>query len=532
MNMNEQEETVSQPVEITDLEDTTVKLEKLEHKLVLAAYEQEILPVWGSYGGYSSTMNPDRMKVTDGWEKQLALCRFFAKYDPVASGAINKQIELAFNGFRPKRGQCSDEEYAVYAQLKETVLQGLKILAREYLVSGLVVPEVTWVQKTGKELNLKSRPNKRYWLPETMWARNPSTITLKRSPIPTRVRVFLKVPPEDIQFINNNGVYSDGTKDPELYKQLVHDYPEYVKMVKSGKTEIWLQDAYTIRRNVGSDELYPTPYLLPALESLQHKRNLKKMDYSIAARVISAIQTVTLGSDKFPLTEDDQPLLEELRRQMLWRSQPENIERVFQIFSNHTLKIEWIHPDTKAMLDSSKYTAVNNDILYALGIPGIITSGETTKSATSQAEFALLPPTEVMRNLREELLPFIDYLFGKVMEKNGFQHKATPSMPPIKLYDPAKLATMGETYYNNGALSKTTWDDLAGFDFENELINRAEEEDLYKEYGIEPTPQVPFSSPSIGGGGNPSSDTPADPGQNEGNKTPKPVVKKAVKPAQ
>jgi hypothetical protein len=495
------------------------------HMLVLASAGQELLPVWGNAGGYSG-MNPDKMKVTDGWDKQLILCRFFAKYDPVASGAINKQIELAFNGFRPKREQCSDEEYAVYAQTKEVVLAGLKTLAREYLVSGLVVPEITWVQKPGKELNMKSRPNKRYWLPQTMWARNPSTLTLKKTPIPTEVRVFVKIPGEDIQFINSGGVYPDGKKDPELYKQLVQDYPDYVKRVRAGETEIWLQDAYVIRRNLGSDELYPTPYLLPALESLQHKRNLKKMDYAIAARVISAIQKVTLGNDKFPLTEDDQPLLEELRQQMLWRSQPDNIERVFQLFSNHTLNIEWIHPDTKAMLDSSKYIAVNNDILYALGIPGIITSGETTKSATSQAEFALLPPTEVMRNLRDELLPFIEYMFKKMMEKNNFQHCATPSMPPIKLYDPAKLATMGETYYNNGALSKTTWDDLAGFDFENELINRAEEEDLYKEYGIDSNPQVPFSSPSIGG----TKNTP-DPalGQNKGEKSPKVVVRKPQK---
>jgi hypothetical protein len=480
-------------------------------KTSYATSEAELLPVWGSMGGYSSTRSPDKMKVSDNFPDQVILCRFFSKFDPLASGAINKQIELGFNGFRPKRGQCTEDEYAVYNHVRVVILEGLKTLAREYLISGLVVPEVTWEQLTGRELGLKGRPNRKYWVPQTIWVRDPNSIELKRTPVPTTARVYVKVSGDDAMFIRSKGTYPDGTKDVELYEQLVRDYPEYVKKVQAGENSILLEDAYLIRRNLTSDSLYPTPYLLPALESLQHKRNLKKMDYSIAARVISAIQKVTLGSDAFPLTEDDQPLLEELRKQMLWRNQPDNIERVFQLFGNHTLNIEWIHPDTKAMLDAGKYSAVNNDILYALGIPGIITSGETTKSATSQAEFALLPPTEVMRNLRDELLPYILYVFKEMAKKNGFAHFAIPAMPPIKLYDPAKLATMGEVFYNNGGLSKTTWVDLAGFDLENEIINRAEEDKMYEEYGVEPSPQVPYSSPQIGGGGENTPTTPAKP---------------------
>ena len=46
--------------------------------------------------------------------------------------------------------------------------------------------------------------------------------------------------------------------------------------------------------------------MYPALEPLKHKRNIRRMDYSIASRVISAIQLIKLGNDDFPVTEDDE----------------------------------------------------------------------------------------------------------------------------------------------------------------------------------------------------------------------------------
>lgn len=123
------------------------------------------------------------------------------------------------------------------------------------------------------------------------------------------------------------------------------------------------------------------------------------------------------------------------------------------------------------------------------------------RSASSQAEFALLPPAETLNNLRSELLPVIRYVYSEVKSKNNFTNVAKPALSPIRLYDPSKMATVGETLYNNGALSKTTWDALTvmGLEFEDELIQRKSDDDKTKELGLEPTPQVPFSSPQIGG---------------------------------
>jgi hypothetical protein len=462
--------------------------------------------IWGANSGLAFI---DKMEIPKDYYKQVDTCRFFFLRDPIVSGTINKQIEIAFNDLKPRQGNTKDEEFEVYKYCNDVILEAMKIVSMEYLVSGLIVPEIAWKTVTGKEIGLKNRPNRRYEIPDYIWLRPCENLVIKPTPIPGRIRIFAKVSMEDIFFLKNNGQYMDGTKDVDLYKQILQDYPDYVKRVQNGETEIELSDHFSIRRKVQAGSIFPTPYLLPALESLMHKRNLKKMDYSIASRVIGAIQLITLGDKDFPLTEDDKDSLDDLKEQMRWRSSPGNMERVFQLFGNHTIKISWIYPDTSAMLDEGKYSSVNHDILYALGIPNIITTGENLRSASSQAEFALLPPAETLRNLRNEIIPFVKYIYNQIMDKNGFMDIAKPKMSPIRLYDPAKMATIGETLYNNGALSKTTWDELTVMDLEfgDELVQRKADDSETKRLGLEPSPQVPYSSPSIGAPKPPSPST-------------------------
>lgn len=449
---------------------------------------------------WSSADYVDKMTVPNDYLRQVSLCRYFYSRDPIAAGTINKQIEIAFSDFTPHQSECTDEEFGVYSYFNEIILKMLKDSALEYLVSGLIIPEIAWKQVTGKQLGLKNRPNKHYFVPDYIWLRPAENIVLKPTPIPSTVRVFVKISGDDLYFITSEGKYPDGTEDKELYRQMVKDYPDYIKKVRAGQTEFELPEAFCIRRKVQTGTIYPTPYLLPALESLQHKRNLKKMDYSIAARVIGAIMLVRLGDKDFPLTEDDKDSLEDIKEQMLWRGQSGNLERVFQLFANHTLQIDWVYPDTKALLDDTKYISVNNDILHALGIPNIITIGENMRTASSQAEFALLPPAETLNTLRSDLLPIVRYIYSEVKSKNNFANVAKPALSPIRLYDPSKMSAIGETLYNNGVISKTTWLALTvmGLNFSDELLQRKSDDEETKELGLEPTPQVPFSSPNIG----------------------------------
>lgn len=218
---------------------------------------------------WASTDYVDKMNIPSEYLKQVSLCRYFYSRDPVASGTINKQIEIAFNDFKPRQGECTDEEFGVYSYFNDTILEALKNIALEYLVSGLIVPEIAWKQVSGKEMGLKNRPNKKYFVPDYIWLRPAENLILKPTPIPSKVRIFVTLSGEELFFIQSGGKYSDGTEDTDLYKQMVKDYPEYIKKVKAGVTQFELDDAFSLRRKVQVNSIYPTPYLLPALESLQ-----------------------------------------------------------------------------------------------------------------------------------------------------------------------------------------------------------------------------------------------------------------------
>jgi len=448
------------------------------------------------------TNEPDKMQLPVSFQERLRLVRYFYEVDPIANTAIDKIVDIGINELNLEREDCSDEEFEVYKYAIRTYEHYLKDAALEYLLSGLVVPQVSWRRFTPVELGLST--NKQYSLPNEIWLVDPGLLSLNFKPLSTQVEVWMRIPDNVRRFIQSKGERADGSRDTESYNKLVQQYPEFVNAINSGKNEILLEDAYVIRRRPKVFDPYPTPYLLSALESLMFKRNLKKMDYAIASRVIGAIQLIKLGNDEFPLTEDDDDQLDDLKTQMLWRSKQKNVDRVFQLFANHTLEIMWVYPDTEAMLNQGKYEAVNQDIFNALGIPRILVSGETLRSATSQAEFAMFSPAETIDRVREHILEFIEDLLDEIKERNNFENKVRVYFEELRLYDLEKLAEVAVQLYQNNAISLTSLAGIAGYNFEDELVRKANERELMKEFDIPEFPALPFSpQPQVPGQGQP-----------------------------
>ncbi len=440
---------------------------------------------------------PDKLTIPKDWSKLIEQIRFYYERDPIASTVINKSVDIGINELINVRGEASDEVYNVYEYFKPQLYNFLKLVAREYLLSGLVIiPEMTW-----KTIKIN---DKNYILPDVLWIRDSATIVAKKTPIPGRINYYVKIEDTTVDFILNKGVYPDGTKDEETYNILRKKYPKFVKSIESGETEILLEDTYIVlTRSPISGKVYPTPYLMPVLESLNYKRNLRKMDYSIASRVISAIQLFTLGDKDFPLTEDDEYQLTDLKNQINWRGQEGNIERVFQLFGNHTLKIEWIYPDTRALLDNNKYKAVDQDILFGLGFPRILLSGETERSATSNAEFAMFSPSESIKAMRKELLPFLNKLYADIAKRNNFDVYPRADFGNIRLYDVEKMANVAKDMYEKGVISRTSYLNTIGHTFDDEVFNMIRERDVMKKERLpEFTPQPFTPQPKIVGDNN------------------------------
>jgi len=443
----------------------------------------------------------DKMELPKDYKKLIKMCRFFYKHDPIAGTVINKMVDFAVSPMMNQQDKCSDEEFAVFEALHSMLEEFYKNVCLEYLLSGLVVPHYEWSKVSGADLTPLLNSRRRVSVPDNIWFRDPSTITIKASPIPNRKDYYVQVSAETIQFIKSKGKRPDGTIDIETYNALVENYPEFVKAIQNQKglrAEIRLEDIRPILSKCLPEDPYPIPYMTNALESLMHKRNIRKMDYSVAARVIAAIQLIKLGSDEFPVTDEDD--FEHIKEQMNYRTSHGQAEKVFQLFANHTLSIEWVAPDTSAMLSREKYSSVEDDIIAGFGFPRTLITGETLRSnVEGGSDMATFSPIATLEAIRTKLLAWTVDLYEEVKENNSFiKNIPVPSFEPMKLYSLKDLNDITKDLYKEGSLSRKTRLQLQGINQLTEMERIKKEDKAYKENNIREAPFVPFSSP-IGG---------------------------------
>jgi hypothetical protein len=471
-----------------------IKEKKIEHKVAVSA---TFVNTWGGMTNWSPD-EVDKLDVEDinkFWDI-INECRFYYKRDPIASTVLNKLVEIAIDDLQLEQKQLSDNEFRLFEQILPTLLNFIEKCALEWLISGLVIPEIKYNlinEDEVKKLGIKKKSTLE--LPTKMWVRDPTTVRIKSPLIGGEVSYFVVLPEELITFIQNEGDYGDGTSDVDLYNEIMKDYPEFVDAVKEGNKEILLKNDLVVRRKVISGTELPIPYLYSALESLKHKRNLRRMDYAIAARVIGAIQLFRLGDKEYPITEDDQDAFDDIRQQMTWRNTDgKDIEKIFQLFANHTLQIDWIMPDASALLDEQKYSQINQDIFFSLGFPRILTTGETERSQASNPEFAVISPTKTMENMQEKLIIILKDIVYNISKRNEFKGVPEISFGRINLNKLDDFTTAWVQLYETGNLSRDTFVGAFGYDFEEEINRRKEEEDYMEELGVPSFAPVPYSN--------------------------------------
>lgn len=471
---------------------------------------------------YSTNSNPwsgiDKLELGEKEYKQIVdSCRFFYRKDPIASSTINKLVEIGINDLLLSKNKLSDNEFRIFTSIKPMLIEFAEQMALEYLVSGLVVPEITYTRVTKDKLEeLGIKKYESLILPTSMWIRNPDTIKIKPTILSSEPTYVYKIPSDVVYFVQNNGKYPDGTEDPDLWNELKTYYGDFITAVKKGKREFVLDNDLIFRRKPTSNDPYPIPYLFPALENLRHKRNLRRMDYSIAARVISAIQLFKLGDKDYPVTEDNaQEQFDAIRQQIYYRESPNlDIERIFQLFANHTLTIEWVYPDTQALLNEQKYESINQDIIYALGFPSILITGESKRTGSSDPQYAMMSPAKTMENFRTKILTVIKSVIHQIAIKNNLKSEPITKFKPLRLFDYATLAKSLADLYNSGNLSRTTYSEEFGYDWVDETDHREEEQKVLMDKQLGEFAPKPFSNQPTGG----NQEQPMDPKNMDPNK--------------
>jgi hypothetical protein len=394
--------------------------------------------------------------------------RWFYKFDPIASTVLNRMADMAMTTIRNRKktklnsDQVDDNIQAYYDALAKQLRPIIKQMALEYLLHGLVVPSYAFKRVRG-DLISEKLGRTRYTVPDEMWLRNPENLELKRRPTGTARQIWLRIPKADIELVQNKGVRSDGTEDKDAYQYLVDHFPEYVAAIRKGQTKFLLETERAIMRKPNSYEDYPMPFLVNALSALQHKAYLKTLDKSIASRAIEAIRQIKVGDKDFPADDDD---LDAIRGEIQMNSSTG--ERVFNLFTNHTVEIVWVFPPLEALLDEAKYAEPNADIFLAMGFPRILTTGETLRSNSSDSKIASLGPKATLEDLRESILEWLTELYRELAEKNNFKRFPEPYFAPIATSDYTALVQFAVDAMNAGAISKDTIAQLYGSDFETE----------------------------------------------------------------
>ncbi len=467
-------------------------------KLASAAHQYSILENYNRKGSLPwSPQDIDKLDFdAKEWKDVVASCRYFYKRDPFVSTVINKVIDLAINDLIVRPGEARDSVKAILEGIQVDLMIYLRSVALEYLLSGLVVPEITFDRVNKAKLHeMGIKRFKSLLLPTDMWIRDPASIIVKNPMIGGKKSYFVEVPKELRFFIQNEGKYEDGTTDKDLYLEILEAMPDFVEKVKAGDERILLENPLVIQSRTITSEAYPIPYMFPALESLKHKRNLRRMDYSIASRVTTAIMLIRLGDKDFPLTEDNEDQLETVKQKMKWRetSSSKDMERIFQLFGNHTLDISWVFPDTSTLLDDNKYKNVNQDISIALGFPKILVTGETERTQTSDADIATISPLNTMERIRESIFPIVSRIIDTIVVDNKLGGSPDVQFKPINMMATSAFVNGLVELYNTGNLSRESYDAAFGFDFHEEIEKRVVEKEMITSMGVDEFAPVPFS---------------------------------------
>jgi len=400
------------------------------------------------------------------YHESIKLCRYFYRYDPIASTVINRLAEISATTLRNKRksltqnGQVAEEEYNVYQAVAMAIQPHITNIILSYLIDGMAIPQYELTRIQGSRVS-PTLGRSRYYLPHSLWLRDPDTIKLYRTVKGHERRAIVEIPGDDINFIRTGGMRSDGVIDTEAYNQLLSDFPEYVKMVKEGVVSFPVSD-YIIYRKLMPFNDYPIPYLENAIESLDHKRYLKIMDRAIASRAIEAFRHISVGSDDYPADDEDIQATEDSLNQQ------SSTERVYNLFTNHTVKINWVVPPFDALLSDKKYDTANMDIFFALGFPRILLVGETERSNSADNRVAMLGIISTINDIQKDVLQWVKHLYQRIAVANNFTKIPEPYFATVSLADAGTLIQYMSAMLESGVVSKDTAASFYNTDYDTE----------------------------------------------------------------
>lgn len=440
----------------------------------------------------------------------VKLCREIAKDEGIVATFIDLHLDLNALGTENKFKREVDERYRMAFNgfaagvnkgipFKEAGLDAFqRKFAWEYWISGLVV---TLEYVAPMRMGAKAGKRVSYKVPVELDILDPLRVDLDNLYITSEV--FYELDEKQIKDIKDNGLNAQWIQIYDKSVTKVKPTPTNLNpyqpksqadivdlVVNKRLTSVPLPMAKVrmVRRSYDDYSVYPLPFLARILVSLADKAMLREADRSVLSKLINQILTYKVGqyNQQGQATNVGDKVLQKAATSFASTLSQSKDGRIMVCFIADTHKLEWVSPNTSALLDENKYATANLELIAALiGLPAwslIATGG-------SGVDFELL--MKVVSSQHDTFLNiykrFVETIYAEIVDWNGMRFdpgSVNLKQKRISIFDTAAYTTFVSKLADKNWVSVQTAVEEAGFDFETEIENLIKERDLRKQEKI------------------------------------------------
>lgn len=273
-------------------------------------------------------------------------------------------------------------------------------------------------------------------------------------------------------------IYEGWINDNEL-EDYFKGYPEEVReALNKGAQYCQLnpENTFVMQGNKESWMRYAIPFIASCLEPLAKKElisNYEKATLNLATRGFVHVQ---YGDDK--KGQDMLPDANQLRQlASIFRSGMSNFPLVV---TNYLAKAQFVQANVDDLYQFDKYRDVNNDILSAGGVSGIVVSGLSQDGSTfASAQISMQTVEARINDARDKFCDLMDRINERLTEviPGTYNLKETPkfTFAPLSMEGKKALREACKELWNQGVVSTTTYLDTFGYSIHKETELRKNE---------------------------------------------------------
>lgn len=268
-----------------------------------------------------------------------------------------------------------------------------------------------------------------------------------------------------------------------LFETILKGYPQEVRQaIKQGQQYAQLNpdNTFVLQGTKEGWQRYAVPFIASCLYPLAKKELISSYENSLLNLGIRSFVHVTYGESSKEKGFDMLPDKDQLTQ----------VQRIFSTamagyplaVTNHLAKANVVQPDMADLFQWDKYRHVNNDILSAGGISGVIVNGETQQgSSFASAQVSMQAAAARIEAARQEFCDLMQKVNARLVEDMKITHtnnlKDIPEFrfKPLDLTGEKSLRDTCTSLWQQGLVSTKTMLDTHGYSLAREKTQRETE---------------------------------------------------------